>query len=441
MVSNKSQTFVCKILRHNLFLVNKLSFIINMGNSGIGGLMEIKIIDRNVIPDRVVLYERDSCGKSLVFTCSKINDGVNLEALNGYLEVEKDTGGSDRYLLEKVVGDKNIYFSLPINLNLTWTSGILTSQVVFENQGGTEAYRSKIFYIDVKYSVDGESDFEKVVPTVISQLEEGMSETLEECKTIKSEIEEISNNIQNDKTENIIIDAELSLESENPVTNKVITEALNQSVKYNDYVTATKAGIVRVNNGYGTSVMGEGTLGIARASGADIDAKVDNYKPIVPMNLNYAVKRALTDPTVGGTQFPKTWSDEDKLKAKTTLGVVDGSIIYKHTISFTAKYLSSDNNEVNENINVVYYSENNQTSGNFEHDNGEYLYVVGDGVIGTPVIINKTNYKAENLRVENSYKTNLKLGYGTYLYYFLGLVADSSSIVQIENLTHDWEEV
>lgn len=399
--------------------------------------MEIRIIDRNVVPDRVVLYENDACGKSLVFTSKKINDGVNLESLNGFLEVEKALGGSDRYLLEKVVSENNVYFSLPINLSLTDTADILSSQVVFENLDGSISYRTKIFYIDVKYSVDGESGFEQVLPTVVSQLESKVEQTLQECKDIKQELLDISEL----PTTKITIDNSLSDTSENPVTNKVITEALNERVKFTDYATGGKAGIVKVNSGYGTNVFTGGLLGTARASGTDIDAKTDNYKPIVPMNLNYAVKKALTEPTVGGDQFPKTWSDEDKLKARTTLGVVDGSKIYKHTISFIAKYLGSDNNYVEENINVVYYSENNQTSDNFVHDNGDYLYVLGDGVIGVPVIINKTNFNAQNLKVENSYKTSLRLGYGTYLYNFLELTGDSSTSVQIESLTHDWEEV
>ena len=65
----------------------------------------------------------------------------------------------------------------------------------------------------------------------------------------------------------------------------------------------------------------------------DLDAKVDNYKSIVPMNLNYAVKKALTEPTVGGTQFPKNWSDEDKAKIALEYAMGRKKIIYRFTLS------------------------------------------------------------------------------------------------------------
>lgn len=64
---------------------------------------------------------------------------------------------------------------------------------------------------------------------------------------------------------------------------------LTNYVKNTDYATSSKAGLVRPGNGLFMS----GTTGamlVAKASAEQIDKKTDNYYPIVPSNLEYAVK-------------------------------------------------------------------------------------------------------------------------------------------------------
>lgn len=75
-------------------------------------------------------------------------------------------------------------------------------------------------------------------------------------------------------------------------------------VKETDYATSSKAGLLRPANGLFTSG-NTGALLISKASTAQIDAKTDNYYPIVPGNLNYAVGSVKASETQSGTA--KMW--------------------------------------------------------------------------------------------------------------------------------------
>lgn len=216
--------------------------------------MDVKIINKNVVPDRIVLYEGDRGSKNLVFSTQKINDGVNVEVLNGYLEVEREKGLSDRFLLEKTIADNMVYFTLPIGLALTETADLLSTQVVFENESKSISYKTKVFYIDVKFSVDGESSYEQVMPSVITQLETKLENAVETCENIVENCAEDIKNEALEKIENAVMDEELSLESVRPVQNKVITEAVN--TKLDKFTTNT--GSVRY---YGVKENGEQYVG------------------------------------------------------------------------------------------------------------------------------------------------------------------------------------
>ncbi len=164
--------------------------------------MELKIISKSVVPDRIVLFEGDTGGKNLVFSIKKVNDGISVEGLTGYLEIERDEGGSDRFLLEKTFGEDEVYFTLEVNSALTQTEDILSSQISLENEDKSIIYKSKVFFIEVKYSVDGDGSFEQVVPSVITSLENKLTEAVSECNKIKESLdfdkEEIESTLKND---------------------------------------------------------------------------------------------------------------------------------------------------------------------------------------------------------------------------------------------------
>ena len=90
---------------------------------------------------------------------------------------------------------------------------------------------------------------------------------------------------------------------------------LTDYVKNTDYATSDKGGVVKTHVSVGTMMTVDGFLQVVRASDADITNKTNASKPIVPKNLDYAVKTGVTTNTLELT-------DAEKLSARTWLGAV-----------------------------------------------------------------------------------------------------------------------
>ena len=73
-------------------------------------------------------------------------------------------------------------------------------------------------------------------------------------------------------------------------------------VKNIDYASGTVGGVVKVG-GLGVAIQSSGALYVTKASDAEIDAKSNNFKAIVPSNLNYAVRSVLP---LTATSLPDT---------------------------------------------------------------------------------------------------------------------------------------
>jgi hypothetical protein len=65
---------------------------------------------------------------------------------------------------------------------------------------------------------------------------------------------------------------------------------LSDYVKNTDYANTTTGGVVKTGSGLGIGITGAGAIYTIKANETEIDAKKNNYKPIVPSNLEYAVK-------------------------------------------------------------------------------------------------------------------------------------------------------
>ncbi len=63
-------------------------------------------------------------------------------------------------------------------------------------------------------------------------------------------------------------------------------------VKNTDYANGTVGGVVKVG-GLGVAIQSGGALYVTKATDAEIDAKSNNFKAIVPSNLDYAVRSVL----------------------------------------------------------------------------------------------------------------------------------------------------
>lgn len=94
---------------------------------------------------------------------------------------------------------------------------------------------------------------------------------------------------------------------------------LDDYVKNTDYATTSKVGLVKADELRGTTITGENALVINAAANYEIDAKQNGYKPITPSNLEYAVKKALSDCKL--TDY-RAWTDEEKQLARALLNAI-----------------------------------------------------------------------------------------------------------------------
>lgn len=101
-------------------------------------------------------------------------------------------------------------------------------------------------------------------------------------------------------------------------------------------------GVVRTKAEYGTRVVSaNGIIYIAtlRADSAEIVAKESAFKPIVPSNIDYAVKIALA-----GSTIKTEWTETNKANARKTLGAekAKGEWVQKGTITEPTQRLTVD---------------------------------------------------------------------------------------------------
>ena len=88
---------------------------------------------------------------------------------------------------------------------------------------------------------------------------------------------------------------------------------LSEYVKNTDYASSTTAGVIKVADGKGTVLLGNG-LSIVCASKAEISAKSNEYRPICPIYVDHAVKVGVTTNTIALTEA-------EKAKAQAWLGI------------------------------------------------------------------------------------------------------------------------
>lgn len=90
----------------------------------------------------------------------------------------------------------------------------------------------------------------------------------------------------------MIISGGLVLINKNDRSCKIIAPTdLDNYVKFNDYATTDKAGVVKISGDtYGIEITSNGSLKTVPATNSDIDDKSLQSKPIVPSNLDYAVR-------------------------------------------------------------------------------------------------------------------------------------------------------
>lgn len=111
---------------------------------------------------------------------------------------------------------------------------------------------------------------------------------------------------------------------------------LDDYVKKDEYATDNKCGLVKGGGNCGTHIhSSSGTICIDKAVKSEIDGKANNYKPIVPATLDYAVMKALSDSKL-------EWTEEQKQLARALLGSVGFSDYASDTNFGIARFRQSN---------------------------------------------------------------------------------------------------
>ena len=98
--------------------------------------------------------------------------------------------------------------------------------------------------------------------------------------------------------------------TQSELSTKANSADLVNYVKFTNYATSSKAGVVKYNVSFGIGVNSEGYVYTVAATQKEIDLKTTSRKPIVPSNLDYAVRSvypitqtALSDPITVNTIY------------------------------------------------------------------------------------------------------------------------------------------
>ena len=160
------------------------------------------------------------------------------------------------------------------------------------------------------------------VKTVAEEVARIVADAPDDFDTLK----EVADYIASDKTGATEINNKLSEHGTKIATNET---AIAERVKYSDFATKDTAGVVKVNETYGTRMVGE-VLDTIPAQYSIIDGRNPNAYPlylvsdytrhsIVPATIDYAVKKSLADNKLAGTNY--AWTDEEKASARELLGI------------------------------------------------------------------------------------------------------------------------
>ena len=130
--------------------------------------------------------------------------------------------------------------------------------------------------------------------------------------------EELNNQISGEVIEELTTALELKAnKTDIPTTVASLADA-GEYVKFTDYATDSKAGIIKGSSTYGLGILADGMGYVISASETDIKNKTTSYRPITPNKLDYAIKLGLTTNAL-------TWSETDKATARTLISAISNT--------------------------------------------------------------------------------------------------------------------
>lgn len=214
-----------------------------------------KIIGKRIVPDVFEVYERDIGTSNIKFSVSKVNDGVDFEELEGFAHIDYESGRTDRARLKKTVEGIQVFFELSITREISQEEGRHRMQLSFESDDLSIVFKTCIFTFIVCESIDGNLAFENLAPSLVSELEEKMEQTLLECSNIKDETSQIASQITYDKDELNVIKAECNNLKEETQTLKKETVGICEETKEFYYDTIQNGCVTSINSKTGDVVL------------------------------------------------------------------------------------------------------------------------------------------------------------------------------------------
>lgn len=293
--------------------------------------MRIKIYeDRFLVSEEITGSQYENLATTLEFEFPETINNIPISEFNKYIvfdidqpdnqDIIKGNKYSIPYDITKL-GEVTFYVKLEekneiedMSDKLIWISRGLPISFNKTKEGTTIITTEKLDAFNTAVTILNEttSEAEELIKTVETKLENGEFKGEQGDKGEKGDAGQIKFVVVAElPTENIDESAIYMKSSSNPEEQNTYEEFvyvngvweslgiaqvevdLSEYVKNTDYATGSKAGVSKVSYNYGIYATSAGILYVDRATENAIDKKTDNYHPIVPSNLMYAVKSAL----------------------------------------------------------------------------------------------------------------------------------------------------
>jgi hypothetical protein len=275
------------------------------------------------------------------------------EFVNGQARLEYTMNGESQYVFMEKVGET---YQTPVTFQLAQCGSIDLQLVITEGTDKNEIpkFKSNVFYLPFGKSINAEieqpEEYEEwidVANTKLNEVDNLNIEMQDNVVTItRKDGTTYSENVKGEPgiqgkpgsvktipvnefpTENIELDAIYILPNPKPTSEKdkyqefvyinggwelfgggSVGVDLSDYVKFTDYATSTKAGVVKINPTLGIAIY-DGNISVDRANESEIDQRMSMYKAIVPSTLDYAVGSVKASQTQSGTI--KAWASTNE---------------------------------------------------------------------------------------------------------------------------------
>ncbi len=242
------------------------------------------ITNRQVVPDRYTIYEKDNNVEKIEFIVDVINDNLNLTELYAFINLQYSDEKTNKILLSKTIEDKKVKLTLNIDNSVTCVQGLTLAQISFEKGDLSVVYSTAVFYIEVKNSIEG---YENTQVT-INSLNELQKKYIESLENSEKKIADIIEKNKNKKL--LILDKEYDGTKEvkiQPKTREITKFPYSFYSDYEGYTYDLKVrGMFKHEDPYSTGdgISNETIYGMGNV---EIDRNDENYQKTKLIICNY----------------------------------------------------------------------------------------------------------------------------------------------------------